>query len=123
MAKVYFVQEPIRRNFKTGEMERSFDIKPALAYGEIVDCLKSDAFDKQTPAEIIEQLCAALKDITSEDFLVFCGNPTAIAFAAIIVSDYTNGNFKVLHFLKENGTYLPFSFDIEKHIPLKEVAA
>ena len=63
------------------------------------------------------QTCAlpiwGLKDYATEDFLLLTGDPAIIGVACSIVSDITNGKYKLLKWDKQERKY--YSIDINLH--------
>ena len=100
MSKVYVVQEVNGKN-----------ILPAQEFGEIKVLLPQGqiAFDSEYS---ITKLFDKLKDITQEDYLLLIGDPVAIAIAAIIASDYTDGLFKLLKWDREHKKYFAVEINI-----------
>lgn len=99
---VYVVQEVLGKN-----------ILPAKEHGE-VEVLLPPGQITFAPHSSIEILKQKLKRITSRDFLLLIGDPAAIALAAIIASEYTDGEFQFLKWDREFKTYFPIKVDIKK---------
>ena len=54
-----------------------------------------------SPGPLIFKLRKALKNYTSEDYLLLTGDPAIIGVACSIVSDITNGKYKLLKWDKQ----------------------
>ena len=98
---IYVVQEVLGKN-----------ILPATEFGEIEVLLPPGqiAFDS---GPSIAKLYHKLRDITSEDYLLLIGDPAAIALAAIIASETTNGKLKFLKWDREYKKYFAISIDMK----------
>ena len=53
-----------------------------------------------------------LKDYTAEDYLLLTGDPAIIGVACSIVSDITNGKYKLLKWDKQERRYYPVEIDL-----------
>ena len=65
-----------------------------------------------SPGPLIFQLRQKLKDFTSEDYLLLTGDPAIIGVACSIVSDITNGKYKLLKWDKQESKYYPISINL-----------
>lgn len=102
---VYIVQEPMRRNFDTGEMEPMMDLTPASAYGELVVLIKSHKLPLMT-APFIASLRSGLKNFSDDDFLLPTGAPAAIAFAGAVAAEMNRGFVNLLVWDKQTHQYI-----------------
>ena len=66
-----------------------------------------------SPGPLIFKLRKGLKNYTTEDFLLLTGDPAIIGVACSIVSDITNGKYKLLKWDKQERKY--YSIDINLH--------
>jgi hypothetical protein len=57
------------------------------------------------------KLRKALKDYTKEDYLLLTGDPAIIGVACSIVSDITNGKYKLLKWDKQERRYYPIEIE------------
>ena len=53
-----------------------------------------------------------LKNYTSEDYLLLTGDPAIIGVACSIVSDITNGRYKLLKWDKQEKRYYPIEINL-----------
>ena len=66
-----------------------------------------------SPGPLIFKLRKSLKDYSTEDFLLLTGDPAIIGVACSLVSDITNGKYKLLKWDKQERKY--YSIDINLH--------
>ena len=65
-----------------------------------------------SPGPLIYKLRKGLKNYTSEDYLLLTGDPAIIGVACSIVSDITNGKYKVLKWDKQERKYYPIEINL-----------
>ena len=65
-----------------------------------------------SPGPLIFQLRQKLRDFTSEDYLLLTGDPAIIGVACSIISDITNGKYKLLKWDKQESKYYPISINL-----------
>ena len=65
-----------------------------------------------SPGPLIFKLRKALKDFTTEDYLLLTGDPAIIGVACSIVSDMTNGKYKLLKWDKQERKYYPIEINL-----------
>jgi len=65
-----------------------------------------------SPGPLIFKLRKGLKNFTSEDYLLLTGDPAIIGVACSIVSDITNGKYKVLKWDKQERKYYPIEINL-----------
>ena len=71
-----------------------------------------------SPGPLIFKLRKALKNYTSEDYLLLTGDPAIIGVACSIVSDITNGKFNLLKWDKQERKYYSIEIDLyQKDVP------
>jgi len=111
MSKVFIVQEPLRKNHDTGNMESFMDFRKTLEYGDPVVCLPAGrvAF---SPAPMITKLKEALKDYGDDDYIVPTGDPTAIGAAIAIAGRYNLGKVNVLKWDKDHSKYIKVELEL-----------
>lgn len=117
MSTVFIVQEHLRRNRNTGELEPAFDLSPAASFGSFRYLLGSSA-SPFNPDPIIKELHDGLKDYTDDDYLLLTGNPILIGMACSIAADNNDGHIKMLQWSGTEKKYIPvvanlFPFDEE----------
>ena len=65
-----------------------------------------------SPGPLIFKLRKGLKDYTPEDYLLLTGDPAIIGVACSIVSDITNGKYKLLKWDKQERKYYPIEINL-----------
>jgi len=65
-----------------------------------------------SPGPLIFKLRKALKDFTTEDYLLLTGDPAIIGVACSIVSDITNGKYNLLKWDKQERKYYPIEINL-----------
>ena len=67
-----------------------------------------------SPGPLIYKLRSLLKDYTPQDFLLLTGDPAIIGVACSIVSEMTNGKFKLLKWDKQDRVYYPIEINLHE---------
>jgi hypothetical protein len=65
-----------------------------------------------SPGPLIFKLRKSLKEFTTEDYLLLTGDPAIIGVACSIVSDMTNGKYKLLKWDKQERKYYPIEINL-----------
>ena len=65
-----------------------------------------------SPGPLVYKLRHGLKGYTSEDYLLLTGDPAIIGVACSIVSDITNGKYKLLKWDKQERKYYPIEINL-----------
>lgn len=65
-----------------------------------------------SPGPLVYKLRQGLKDFTKEDYLLLTGDPAIIGVACSIVSDITNGKYKLLKWDKQERKYYPIEINL-----------
>ena len=65
-----------------------------------------------SPGPLIFKLRKGLRNYTPEDYLLLTGDPAIIGVACSIVSDITNGKYKVLKWDKQERKYYPIEINL-----------
>jgi len=65
-----------------------------------------------SPGPLVYKLRQGLKDYKSEDYLLLTGDPAIIGVACSIVSDITNGKYKLLKWDKQERKYYPIEINL-----------
>ena len=65
-----------------------------------------------SPGPLVYKLRQGLKDYTSDDYLLLTGEPAIIGVACSIVSDITNGRYKLLKWDKQERKYYPIEINL-----------
>ena len=105
---VYVIQEiPGTRDGKP-----RINIIGAAEYGTLKFLLPELSQIIFSPGPLIFKLRKALKNYTREDYLLLTGDPAIIGVACSIVSDITNGKYKLLKWDKQEKKYYPIAINL-----------
>ena len=107
-AVVYVIQEIPG----TKEGRPKINIMGAAGYGKLKFLLPELSQIIFSPGPLIYKLRQALKDFTSKDHLLLTGDPAIIGVACSIVSDLTNGNYKLLKWDRQERKYYPIEINL-----------
>ena len=88
------------------------NIVGATQYGQLKVLLPENSQIILSPAYVISTLKTKLKDYKSNDYLLLTGDPAIIGVACSIVSDITNGKYKLLKWDKQERRYYPIEIDL-----------
>ena len=88
------------------------NIMGASKYGEFKFLLPEFSQIIFSPGPLIFKLRKALKDFTTEDYLLLTGDPAIIGVACSIVSDMTNGKYNLLKWDKQERKYYPITINL-----------
>ena len=106
--KVYVIQEVA--GTKSGAPK--INIMGASKYGKFEFLLPEFSQIIFSPGPLIFKLRKALKDFTTEDYLLLTGDPAIIGVACSIVSDMTNGKYNLLKWDKQERQYYPIEINL-----------
>jgi hypothetical protein len=106
--KVYVIQTIAG----TADGRPKINIMGASKYGEFVFLLPELSQIIFSPGPLIFKLRKALKDFTTEDYLLLTGDPAIIGVACSIVSDMTNGKYNLLKWDKQERQYYSIQIDL-----------
>ena len=113
---VYVIQEiPGPRDGKP-----RINIMGAADYGSLKFLLPELSQIIFSPGPLIFKLRKALKNYTREDYLLLTGDPAIIGVACSIVSDITNGKYKLLKWDKQEKKYYPITINLYEKGELDE---
>jgi len=84
----------------------------AAEYGDLKFLLPELSQIIFSPGPLIFKLRKALKNYTREDYLLLTGDPAIIGVACSIVSDITNGKYKLLKWDKQEKKYYPITINL-----------
>lgn len=112
MSRVFIVQEPLKRDHETGQLVPIMDFTRAREYGELIICLRSGPV-ALAANHTINQLKEVLKDFSDNDYLLFAGDPSAIALASAVASEINNGFFQMLKWDKASKSYIKVAAQIK----------
>ena len=90
------------------------NIMGAQKYGKFVFCLPEMSQMIFSPGPLIFKLRDTLKKYTSKDYLLLTGDPAIIGVACSIVSDITNGKYKLLKWDKQERKYYPIEINLHE---------
>ena len=88
------------------------NIVGATQYGQLKVLLPENSQIILSPVYVISTLKQKLKDYKSKDYLLLTGDPAIIGVACSIVSDITNGKYKLLKWDKQERRYYPIEIDL-----------
>jgi hypothetical protein len=90
------------------------NIMGAQKYGKFVFCLPEMAQIIFSPGPLIFRLRDKLKMYNPNDYLLLTGDPAIIGVACSIVSDITNGKYKLLKWDKQERKYYPIEINLHE---------
>ena len=90
------------------------NIMGASKYGEFKFLLPEFSQIIFSPGPLIFKLRKSLKDFSEEDYLLLTGDPAIIGVACSIVSDMTNGKYKLLKWDKQEKQYYPININLHE---------
>ena len=96
----------------TREGKPRINIIGASEYGSLKFLLPELSQIIFSTGPLIFKLRKALKNYTSEDYLLLTGDPAIIGVACSIVSDITNGKYKLLKWDKQEKKYYPITINL-----------
>ena len=105
---VYVIQEIAG----TSEGRPKINIIGASQYGEFKFLLPELSQIIFSPGPLIFKLRSLLKNYSQKDFLLLTGDPAIIGVACSIVSDITNGKYKLLKWDKQERKYYPIEINL-----------
>ncbi len=105
---VYVIQEIAG----TREGKPRINIMGASEYGSLKFLLPELSQIIFSPGPLIFKLRKVLRNFTSEDYLLLTGDPAIIGVACSIVSDITNGKYKLLKWDKQEKKYYPINVNL-----------
>ena len=88
------------------------NIMGAAKYGKLEFLLPEFSQIIFSPGPLIFKLRKALKNFTTEDYLLLTGDPAIIGVACSIVSDMTNGKYNLLKWDKQERQYYPIEINL-----------
>ena len=104
----------------TKERKPRINIMGASDYGSLKFLLPELSQIIFSPGPLIFKLRKALKNYTREDYLLLTGDPAIIGVACSIVSDITNGKYKLLKWDKQEKKYYPITINLYEKGELDE---
>ena len=107
---VYVIQEIAG----TKDGKPKINILGAAEYGTFKFLLPELSQMIFSPGPLIFKLRKGLRDYNTEDFLLLTGDPAIIGVACSIVSDITNGKYKLLKWDKQERRYYPIVINLHE---------
>jgi len=107
---VYVIQEIAG----TREGRPKINIMGAAHYGKFKFLLPELSQIIFSPGPLIFKLREGLKNYKTQDFLLLTGDPAIIGVACSIVSDITNGKYKLLKWDKQERKYYPIEINLHE---------
>ena len=105
---VYVIQEIAG----TRDGKPKINVMGASKYGRFKFLLPEMSQMIFSPGPLIFKLRKGLKDFTTDDYLLLTGDPAIIGVACSIVSDMTNGKYKLLKWDKQERKYYPIEINL-----------
>ena len=96
----------------TKEGKPKINIMGASEYGSFKFLLPELSQIIFSPGHLIFTLRKKLKDFKNEDYLLLTGDPAIIGVACSIVSDMTNGKYKLLKWDRQERKYYPIEINL-----------
>ena len=96
----------------TKEGKPKINILGAAQYGTFNFLLPELSQIIFSPGPLIFKLRKALKDFNEKDYLLLTGDPAIIGVACSIVSDMTNGKYKLLKWDRQERKYYPIEINL-----------
>jgi len=110
LATVYVIQEIAG----TKDGRPKINIMGAAEYGSFKFLLPELSQIIFSPGPLIFKLRKGLKNYNQQDFLLLTGDPAIIGVACSIVSDITNGKYKLLKWDKQERKYYPIEINLHE---------
>ena len=98
----------------TKEGNPRINIMGASHYGQFKFVLPEFSQMIHSPGPLVYTLRQKLKDYRPKDYLLLTGDPAIIGVACSIVSDITNGKFKLLKWDKQERKYYPIAINLHE---------
>jgi len=113
---VYVIQEIAG----TRDGKPKINILGASEYGSFKFLLPELSQIIFSPGPLIFKLRKGLKDFSKKDYLLLTGDPAIIGVACSIVSDISNGKFKLLKWDKQERKYYPIEINLYEKGEIKD---
>jgi len=84
----------------------------ASAFGRLRVLLPETSQIILSPGPLVFKLRKLLKDYQPDDYLLLTGDPAIIGVACSVVSDITNGRYKLLKWDKQERRYYPIQINL-----------
>lgn len=83
---------------------KKINILPASEFGDIVICWDGNQLMHDT-FSCIRKIKKSMRNATKNDYLLCIGDPAVIALSAVILSEITGGNYRILKWDRQTKTY------------------
>ena len=100
----------------TREGRPKINIIGASQFGTLKVLLPENAQIILSAGPLVFKLRKLLQNYTPEDYLLLTGDPAIIGVACSIVSDITNGKYKLLKWDKQKRRYYPIEIDLYQKV-------
>ena len=93
----------------------NINILGASNFGYLVICLPNYGPDSQiifSSAPFVFKMRKNLRDFRKQDYILLTGDPAIIGISCAIVSNETNGQFKLLKWDRREAKYYPIDFNL-----------
>ena len=107
---VYIIQEVPG----TREGNPRINIMGASKYGQFKFLLPESSQIIFSPGPLVFKLRSLLKNFNENDYLLLTGDPAIIGVACSIVSDITNGKYKLLKWDRQDRVYYPIEINLNE---------
>lgn len=124
MGKVYVVQQPMRRVSQSdvdsgyygasalGTFVPSFDLSPALKYGDIELLLDTGVMVGIAIAPVVQTFKDKLRNYSSDDYILPTGDPVAMGVAIAVAAKYNAGTVNILRWDRRERKYITLTAEI-----------
>ena len=111
MSRVFVVQQPMRRT-DSGGLAPTFDLTPALEYGELELLLDTGVIVGIAMAPIVRVFKEKLADFSDDDYIVPTGDPSAMGVAIAIAAQHNAGRVALLRWDRKQRKYVVLRVEI-----------
>lgn len=91
--------------------KKGINILPAVEYGEIKVCWNGEQLMTDTFG-CIRQIRKAMKNAVPGDYILCVGDPSVIAICAVVLSEKTNGYYRILKWDKQTKKYYAITINM-----------
>jgi hypothetical protein len=88
------------------------NISPALQFGEIETILPPNAQVAFSVVPTVRRIQRKLENFSDQDYLLFIGDPTAIAIVSAVAAARNHGRYKCLKWDRFSKRYIPIQVDL-----------
>lgn len=108
---VFIPQEPMKRDFETGEFRAMYDLTPARNFGDLETLFPSGPIPLDTDF-VIEVMMQKLRNYTDNDYIMCIGDPTLISIATVCAAKINNFKVSLLRYSKKERFYIPTKWSV-----------